>query len=757
MDANKLIAEFFAEPNRMTLEKFAAKRGGWISTLRLGKDRTALSFIAHLSPESRMVWYAVGPPPMPAGELLELCRGFVGPSYAEQINLLDPVRAVEGPERALIEFTAECSGAVVRVDLGILSSDRIGDADRAASAFELMESLIASRPPWSGKTTRSLAQVLADLDLAFAEADVDGAEQLIVEAERSHSISEVNLQFLRVRMLQAIGRSAEVLENQRLGYLVHARRPRKVTRALLEAAHDVHLAGVALELEPLKEAGNRILMALGPAGSELINPGTAKEAMSLLAAGLAYGRGAKELAHIIEWLESHTEASGLATMLFHGQPSEQPTQAPVEPHSTKAAVDGLETIAALVIEGRPYEALVLLRGQQPGVRAARLAFQVDVLLGSRESAELLLTFGLEVFSQLDERGDAKVIQRLDDLTAALPEVDLAAENVAQSVVMLPRSWQEWLEHLESTDPRKSVRGLVELGASSWPADAASAVAIAEALERLDTSRADALRSVAGLVVEAHSELADLDAQLRLRAALLELIALSSLPTTQELRVIVGWVEAILSSATDQATVGRTLDSLEVFVSDHPTPALAEALADLAAIVAYHPAAGDRAPNFVLRVIEAIRATGAGADRAVRATAARAAADVGSPLHEDDSLLPAIQKNEDWMVQLDGLNIAIHTLMGSVASRARADLEPHVGSGSVSTNDDHVATDSLRKLASNSDVVVLVTGAAKHTASQEIERLCPPERLVRIASKGLSGLLRGLEAHLRARQVGQKAA
>ena len=96
-------------------------------------------------------------------------------------------------------------------------------------------------------------------------------------------------------------------------------------------------------------------------------------------------------------------------------------------------------------------------------------------------------------------------------------------------------------------------------------------------------------------------------------------------------------------------------------------------------------------------------------------------------------------------------------MGSVASRIRAELEPHIGSGSVTTNDDHVSTDSLRKLASNSDVMVLVTGAAKHTASQEIERLCPDAKLVRIASKGFSSLIRGLEAHLRARQAPPKAA
>jgi hypothetical protein len=753
MDAKTLIAEFFGAPNRMTLEKFASKRGSWISTLRMERDRTALSFIAHLSPESRMVWYALGPPAMPAGELLELCRGFVGPSYAEQINLLDPARAVEAHERALTEFAVACSGAVARVDLGVLSADRVGDADRAAAAFELMENLIASRPPWSGYATRSLAQVLADLDLAFAEADVDGAEQLIVEIERSHSISEVNLQFLRIRMLQAVGRSAEVLENQRLGYLVHARRPRKVTRALLEAAHDVYLAGIALKREPLEEAGNHILMALGPAATELIDPGTAKEATALLAAGLAYGRGRKELAHIIEWLENHSEAADPVAAFF---PSDI-TESPAEPKAPRAGADPLEAVAALIMEGRPVEALMLLRGQPASVRAARLAFQVDVLLNSRESAELLLTFGLEVHSDLDDRGDAKVIQRLDDLTAALPVVDTAAETKATSPIALPSSWQELLAHLESVDPRRSIRSLVELGASSWSADADSAVAIAEALTSLDTTKAAALRSVAGIIVEAHSELADVDAQLTLRAAMIELIAISDLPTTQELRAIVGWVETILSSATDQATVHRTLDALEVFVGEHPTPALAEALADLAAIVAYHPTAGERAPSFVLQVIEAIRSTGAGADRAVRATAARAAADVGAPLHQDDNFWPSGQKSEDWMGLLDGLHIGVHTLMGSVASRIRAELEPHIGSGSVTTNDDHVSTDSLRKLASNSDVMVLVTGAAKHTASQEIERLCPDAKLVRIASKGFSSLIRGLEAHLRARQAPPKAA
>lgn len=753
MDARTLVQEFFSEPNRMSLESFADKRAAWLSALQLERERTTLSFIPFYSPEGRMVWYAIGTPTMPQGELLELCRGFVGPSYAERIDPLDAAHAVAPHEHALIAFIAACSGAVVRVDLGVLSGDRADDANRAAAAFELMARLIATRPPWSGYTTRSLAQVLADLDLAFAEADVEGAEQLLIEIEQSHSISEVNLHFLRIRMLQAVGRGAEVMGNQQLGYLVHARRPRKVTRALLEAAHDTYLVGAPLEREALEPAGSSVLAALGPAAVELISPETAKEATALLAAGLAYGRGPQELAHIIRWLEEHLRASSLSTSLF-------PSTAPDEPTPTAAAKpesNPVEQVAALMMEGRPVEALVLLRGQQVSLRAARLAFQIDVLLGSRESAEALLVFGLEVLTELDESGDAKVIERLDELTMALPEADAAAEDGRADVVSLPASWQEWLAHLESDAARRSIRTLVEMGARSWTADASSAHAIAEAIETLDVQTAQAVRSVAGIVAEAHGDISDANAQLALRAALLELIAISGLPTTQELRVIVGWTEAILSAATDQATVARALDALEVFVGEHPTPALAEALADLAAIVAHHTSAGERGPGFVLQVVNAIRSAGAGADRAVRATAARAAADVGAPLHEDDDFWASAQTSEDWMTYLDGLHIGIHTLMGSVASRVRADLEKHVGSGSVTTNDDHVATEPLRKLATGSDVVVLVTGAAKHTASQEIERLCPDAKLVRVASKGMSGLLRGLEEHLRSRNNAGKAA
>lgn len=753
MHARTLLSEFFSAPNRITLERFAEKRGGWTSGLELGADRTRLSFLPHLSPESRMVWYAIGTPSMPTGELVELCRGFVGVSYAERIDILDPARSDQPHERALLAFTSACSGPVARVDLGVLSTDRSEDADRTAAAFELMERLISSRPSWSGYTTRSLAQVLADLDLAFAEGDVEGAEELLVEVERSHSISEVNLQFLRIRMLQAVGRGAEVLRNPQLGYLVHARRPRKVTRALLEAAHDEHLVGIPLEREALEAAGAMILAALGPAAVELIDPGTAKEALSLLASGLAYGRGPAELSHVARWLERNAGMDSLATRLLPAEPSVDAARST----TTAPGADALEQLSGLVMEGRPVEALELLRQQTASVRTARLAFQIDGLLGNRESAEILLILGLEVLGDLDERGDAKVIQRLDELTGALPEVDAAAEDGPATVVMLPASWQEWLDQIPLMDPRRSMRNLVEIGASSWTADANSAKALAAALETLDEQRIAAVRSVAGIIAEAHSGLADVDALLALRAALLELVALSGLPTTQELRVIVGWAETILGAATEQSTIERALDALEVFIGEHPTPALAEALADLAAIVAYHPAAGARRYGFVLQVLDAIRSAGAGVDIAVRATAARAAADVGTPLHEEDDFWASARNTDDWMPLLDGLRIGIHTLMGSVASRVRAELEPHVGSGSVTTNDDHVATDALRTMASGSDVVVLVTGAAKHSASEEIERHCPEAKLVRIASKGMSGLLRGLEHHLRNLRTAQNAA
>jgi len=754
MDAEALIGLLFVDDNKVTYQAFAEKRPRWVETLRQQADRTRVTFVPFFSIGGPSIWYAIGPPHMPPGELLELCRGFVGPSYAEHIQLIDRAQPASEPGQALMAYVETHLGDVVEVNLGVISADRRGDAEHAAAAFERLEQLVESRPPWSGYSTRSLAQVLADLDLALAEQDLSGAEDLLTEIERSHSISEVNLHFLRIRMLQAVGRGAEILEHPQLGYLVNARRPRKVTRALLEAAYDVYLHGVPLETAQLAASGSEILDALGPAATELVEPGTEKEAIALLAAGLAFGRGQAELEHVLDWLKRNSTRGDLSGVL--------PTPTTKKPAGGKKpreqARDELGEIAALIVEGRPVEALVLLKLQKPSVRVTRLAFQVDVLLRNLESAELLLEFGLDVFDRLDEVGDARIVQRLDELTAVFPQSQIAAEQGGVDLGGAPSSWNDWLEGLQSGVRVRTMLGLVDLGAASWTADSSSARSIADAIVGLRSEQAAAVRSVAGTIVEAHSEIDDLEASLALRASIMELIAVSGLPTTQELRSIVGWAEAIMRASVDTETVNRMLDALEVFASEHATPALAEALADLAAIVAHHGSAGDRGRTFVVQVVSAIRAAGAAADLSVRSTAARAAADVGAPVHAEDEFWQGSLQKQDWMELLDGLDIGIHTLIESVASRARAVLEPFIGSGSVTTNADFVATESLRNIASGSHVMVLVTAAAKHSASAEIERVCAATRLVRVSSRGLSGLLRELERHIRSQyQPATKAA
>lgn len=753
MDAETLISNFFSSPNRMTLDRFLARRERWISALRMEDERCTLSFLLHNSADGNVVWYAVGTPSMPAGELLELCRSFVGPSYAVHIEVLGPARATSPHEHALVAYAAAFLGAIVRVSLGVLTEDRRTDAEHTAAAFELMERLIENRPPWSGFGTRSLSQVLADLDLALADADEEGAERLLMEVERSHSISEVNLQFLRIRILQAVGRGAEILTDERLSYLVHAQRPRKVTQALLEAAHDAHLADVPMDPAALAAAGENILAILGPAATELVAPATTKEAVALLAAGLASRRSTQALAHVLNWLEAHGEP-GVSAALF----------APVSPASVAEAADEgstgsaeVKSVAELLVDGRPVEALMLLRNQSPSVMTARLAFSVDSLLGSSESAECLLALALPVLEELNEVADGKVLERLDDLTAGFPGLDVAAAVESSTPIVIPTNWQQWLEHLESTDSTRSARELAERGATSWIADGASADAIAAGVGRLDASRVGSVRTLAGIIVDAHGDVSDTEAQLRLKAALLEMIALTGPPTAQELRTTTGWVEEILGSAAAEETVARTLEALEVFIGHHPTPVLAEALADLATIVAYHETASKWRMEFVTKVVAAIRSAGAGADLAVRMAVARAAGDVGVSLHEDEGFWAQTEGGGSWLAMLDGLHIGIHTLMESVASRVRAELEQHVGSGSVKTNNDHVATDALRKLATGSDVFVLVTGAAKHAASEEVKRYCPDSRLVQITSKGFSGLLRGLESFVRAQRAVPSAA
>ena len=99
---------------------------------------------------------------------------------------------------------------------------------------------------------------------------------------------------------------------------------------------------------------------------------------------------------------------------------------------------------------------------------------------------------------------------------------------------------------------------------------------------------------------------------------------------------------------------------------------------------------------------------------------------------------------DFGQLLSGKRIGIYSLVESAAQQAKVTLEKLTSSVQVDCNSDHGGSGKLRALAENSDLFVVVWGAAKHAATDFIRVHRGDRPLVYAEGKGFSSILRAVE-------------
>ena len=97
--------------------------------------------------------------------------------------------------------------------------------------------------------------------------------------------------------------------------------------------------------------------------------------------------------------------------------------------------------------------------------------------------------------------------------------------------------------------------------------------------------------------------------------------------------------------------------------------------------------------------------------------------------------------------LDGKRIAIYTLTEATARQAKAAIERASPGATVDVNSDYGGTPTLKALAENSDLFVMVWQSAKHAATDYIREHRGDKPLLYAAGRGVSSILRSIEDHL----------
>lgn len=670
-------------------------------------------------------------------ELVELVRAWIGPALSDvqirslELNPDDPFDAV-----VLRAHSATApDGRAIRVETlprlgGGANFDQKRDSQRRTRLLQLLRAA-ERRPPSSFTGGRNTATVLRDLRLAIGAGGMERCRELLRELERSGDLDVPNLAFQEVKVLGRLGRWRELLELPMLPYLLAMRRPPGVSRLIEEAAY-------WNELESLDTSGDDRALShrfaelcdrLPGLGAASPKPGTRGQAVVqfLQAATVAKDRlwserVASAAAGIAPDLEERLWR--LAPELLYSEvAAEFREDLRSDPAARRAAGD---------LEGAVDAAATTV---SPAGIASALAAAID--LGTPEAAE-------RVLDAVQPR-----IEAADEHLAGLPSIRAAVEDLRRAAAQAPRSWTEWFERCEIAGSASEALGwLSDRGA--WEPLPASA------LLALLRSAGEAVRSLlaeaSADVIEAH--LANLTAtdQHELLDTLLLGLAVSGLATPAALDQAYTLLELAVESAASQGRLRSMTESISLLLPfGSPNPDWVIDLLDVLASSSLGTDA-DTLLGLEQELIAVLRRTRRPLSPS-NAARWHALCEIAPLTGPPTDLAVSAPSAEDSLSCLSRQRVGIYSLREIPARSAFHTLMQTVPEVEVVLNHDTKGSDALRNLAENCQVVVLVSVAATHSAT-DVLRAARGDRPIEYVNRtGAEAILEALRERCRRQSNG----
>jgi hypothetical protein len=112
-----------------------------------------------------------------------------------------------------------------------------------------------------------------------------------------------------------------------------------------------------------------------------------------------------------------------------------------------------------------------------------------------------------------------------------------------------------------------------------------------------------------------------------------------------------------------------------------------------------------------------------------------------------SLPSELDENDDFSSELDNKHIAIYTLTESAAKYAKSVLEKISPTAKIDLCHDSVCSERLKSISRSADIFVVTTAAAKHVATECINRYANKDSIRYAAGKGFSSIIRAVEEYM----------
>jgi hypothetical protein len=227
----RFIERFFGEGNQLDLGNphIAQALQPWIRRVLERKDRVLLP----RQENGKVTWYALTNTARNARAFREELLAAVGTTYTDFRGVGAKLRPSDPVESAILDF----SGRHV-FKLVVVASDLKDPCNRA---LERMLNIHDIRPPSQILTSRAPGIILRDLELALQQRDRKGADDAIEELRVGGHLDGQNLLFLNIRRWEAFAEWAAIYNEMKEGTILELHRPARITQALMRALYQVEL------------------------------------------------------------------------------------------------------------------------------------------------------------------------------------------------------------------------------------------------------------------------------------------------------------------------------------------------------------------------------------------------------------------------------------------------------------------------------------------------------------------------------------
>jgi hypothetical protein len=678
----------------------------------------------------RLFWYGLAASAKQRREVQDLLVHWIGPLHSDVLQRRGALEPDDPFDASLQELLPE---RVVRVEVWPVPPGTTAK-DVVRLRLERLVSLLDSRPARRTGGGIALPVLLDDLDIAATSGNAARAESILTELIDRRLLDAPNTTFVAVRVWSLLGQHERVLDAETLRHLDGLRIPggtvlfvaRSLYESRLRTADEGGAGDELLRLRSELPGVLRSVLRQGPVTTE----------REVVVARSVVGGDERAYERVVGGYlpdESHLQP------LVGWRPSASP-QGPVA-----AETPLLYDVAAPdadVRPGTPAEILGDLYDAKAYESVVEYALQGDAGWDQGELATVV-----QAAVELDDRRIASAVlalveRRLGDPTQVpwesrlmLAAVEILTDR-ARPVPQAPSSWSEWFAAAsDGVDAFQDA--LVDAG--DWPP------LPPESLQRAIDSLPEPtqLAPVVGRLWTGHRGTLLPAARGDLARYLLTVIAFSD-RRAESIRdaawqLVVDALDAGLGDEEARELVQTTGEILVGQLSVSAIRWLIDIRAELGGeLAASHP---DALIQLDQRLMSRLRDIAGAVTRPEWEQLSALWNQVGLELPPDLAARLVEDDEPDPLAALAGLRILLYSLRERSARQAAARLQRAGAEVAIST--DHDASPQLTGQVAGADLVVMVTAAAKHAATDAIEAAQPRE-LLRVNSAGMSAILFELE-------------